>query len=114
MSRPTTWLVEYLPAALDDMKALSSNRKEQIGVFNVVDKLMALGPQLVPPHMKPLRDSRLLELRPRQGRSPVRPLYIRVADSFMIVAVACTKDEFAAKLAEGERRAAQYLSDSIR
>jgi hypothetical protein len=65
----------------------------------VVDKLRRLGPQLVPRHMKPLQGVDLLELRPRQGRSPTRPLYRRFDDVYVILAVA-VKDDVENKTAD--------------
>lgn len=113
MPQPTTWLVEFLSTAVRDLEALSSNRKERLAAYTAVDKLMALDPQLVPPHMKSLKGvANLMELRPRQGHSPVRLLYIRVGDCFKILAVACTHDELDAKVVEAERRAAQYGTTS--
>lgn len=55
---------------------------------HAVDKLEAFGPQLPFPHQSDVRDAPgLRELRPRAGRSPLRALYARVADEFVIAAV---------------------------
>jgi hypothetical protein len=108
MPARTTWLVEYLAEAVLDLQAIEA-KKERTGVLNVVDKLVALGPLLRPPHMKPLRgEPDLMELRPRQGSSPVRPIYARFGDTFKILAIAATKSEFDDALITARRRAARY------
>jgi hypothetical protein len=102
------WLVEYLPEAVQDFHGLEA-KKERVGVLNVVDKLVALGPSLRPPHMKSLRDEPdLMELRPRQGQSPVRPIYARVGDGYKILAIAATKSAFEAAVASARARATKY------
>jgi hypothetical protein len=108
MSRPRIWLVEYIPEAVADLQAIQA-RKERIGVLNVVDKLVALGPNLVPPHMKSLKgEANLMELRPRQGNSPVRPLYARVETGFKILAVAASKDDFDSAVDRARARVGLY------
>jgi hypothetical protein len=102
------WLVEYLVEAVQDFHAIEA-RKERVGVLNVVDKLVALGPSLQPPHMKSLKgEPNLIELRPRQGQSPVRPLYARIGDGYKILAIATAKDRFDAALDTARSRAAKY------
>jgi hypothetical protein len=102
------WLVEYLAEAVQDFHAIEA-RKERVGVLNVVDKLVALGPSLQPPHMKSLKgEPNLMELRPRQGQSPVRPLYARIDDGYKVLAVATSKDRFDAAVASARSRAAKY------
>jgi hypothetical protein len=72
MQARTTWLVEYLAEAVLDLQAIEI-KTERTGVLNVIDKLVALGPSLAPRHMKPFQgEPNLMELRPRQGSSPVR------------------------------------------
>jgi hypothetical protein len=54
-----------------------TSKEEKKALFNVIDKLRQLGERLVPPHMKPLKGgSGLRELRPRQGRTHVRAIYV--------------------------------------
>jgi len=82
MSEQKLWLVQYFPEAVVDFQAIQA-RKERISVLTAVDKLVSLGPSLRPPHMKSLKgEPNLMELRPRQGASPVRPIYARFADGF--------------------------------
>jgi hypothetical protein len=58
--------------------------------------------------MKPLQgEKELYELRPRQGRSPTRPLYRRFGDAYVILAIA-VKDDFAKKAEIAQDRARQY------
>jgi hypothetical protein len=50
--------------------------------------LAAVGPALPFPHQSPVKDAeRFRELRPRSDRSQWRPLYGRVADTFVVVAI---------------------------
>lgn len=62
---------------------------ERRAIMNAVAKLEAFGDQLGAPHTSQVKGSRLgiRELRPRAGRSPWRPLYRRVADGLVILAV---------------------------
>jgi hypothetical protein len=102
------WLVEYLAEAVQDFQAIEA-RKERIGVLTVVDKLMALGPSLQPPHVKSLKgEPNLMELRPRQGRSPVRPVFARVGEGYKILAIAATKSQFDDAVVTARARAAKY------
>jgi hypothetical protein len=62
---------------------------ERTAVYNAVRKLEALGPDLPFPHSSGVAGSDgLRELRPGAGRSPWRPLYARVSDTFVIAALA--------------------------
>ena len=62
--------------------------KERIAVLYAVEKLAAVGPALPFPHQSNVKGAeKLRELRPRGGRSPWRPLYGRVGDTFVIAAV---------------------------
>lgn len=85
------------------------SRKERTSILNAVDKLEALGPQLAPPHMKPLQgEPDLLELRPRQGQSPARAIHTRVDDGFKILSIAETHDDLARATDLARERAATY------
>ena len=57
-------------------------------VDNAVRKLEAFGPGLPYPHQSAVKGSEAIrELRPRGGRSRIRPLYRRFADTFVIGAI---------------------------
>lgn len=88
------WNVDFdIDAALDfeDVKS----RGDRKAVFNVVQKLKDLGPDLPSPHMKSLKgEANLFELRPKQGACEARPLYARFGDRFVILAVAAKKKDF--------------------
>jgi hypothetical protein len=91
---------------LEDVKA----KNERKATYNAIDKLRRVGPALSPPHAKSLKgEADLFELRPRQGRSPVRPIYCRLEDMYVILAIG-TKDTFEARLTDARARAKQYLS----
>lgn len=80
------WDVRYHPAAEAEFQALATNDRN--AVDNAVKKLEAYGPALPYPHQSAVGGSRPpRELRPRGGRSRVRPLYQRFANTFMIGAV---------------------------
>jgi hypothetical protein len=105
---PYPYTVVYDADALHDFNEEVKSRGERLAVANAVDKLRRLGEQLVPPHMKPLKGyGELRELRPRQGRSPTRPLYRRFGDSYVILAIA-VKDDFEKKASRAQERARQY------
>jgi hypothetical protein len=107
MANRQSWLVEYLSEAVVEVHGLS--RKDLTGVLNAVDKLRQLGPQLAPPHMKPLQsEPDLMELRPRQGQSPTRVIYVRIGDGFKILAVASTHEQLNASAPLARRRAELY------
>lgn len=79
--------------AVTDLESLK-NKKERKAVFNVVEKLRSLGPKLIPPHMKSLQNEPgLMELRPRQGSSPARPVYRQTSAGYAILAVAVKADK---------------------
>lgn len=63
-------------------------KEERKALFNVVEKLMQLGPRLAVPHAKPLKgEPGLWELRPRQGSSKCRPVFVRLGDQYLILAI---------------------------
>lgn len=87
-------------------------KSDRKAVFNVVDKLRRLGPELTPPHVKLLKgEADLYELRPQQGRSAVRPLYQRFGNQFVILAVA-KKNDFDRKIGLAKERASRYRGAS--
>lgn len=62
--------------------------KERVALSNAVEKLKAMGPNLLAPHQSNVEGATSLrELRPRAGRSPWRGFYRRIGDVFVIAAV---------------------------
>lgn len=106
-SKRTFVTVVYDPEAVLDLERVKA-KEERKALFNAVDKLRRLGAQLTPPHVKSLKgEGDLYELRPRQGRSAVRPLYCRFEDVFVILAIA-TKPDFVEKARLATERASRY------
>lgn len=102
------WIVEFDGDAVVDFEDVKS-RGDRKAVFNVVQKLKDLGPDLPSPHMKSLKgEADLFELRPRQGACEVRPIYVRLGDRFVVLAVAAKKKEFDRVLVEASRRLGRY------
>ncbi len=90
---------------LEDVK----NRGERKALFNALDKLRVLGADLPSPHMKSLKgETDLFELRPRQGNSPVRPIYARLGDHFVVLAVAAKKSAFDSAVADAKARLGRH------
>lgn len=87
-------------------------REERKATFNPLDKLRQLGPNLVPPHASKLKgEPDLMELRPRQGKSQVRPIYARIADREYVVlafAIAADKADFEEAVKSAHARLAKY------
>jgi hypothetical protein len=81
------WEVVYHPDA--EAERSKTPTKERTAIAHVVEKLEALGPDLPYPHQSAVRGSKggVRELRPRSGRSPWRPLYRRIGDVFIVLAV---------------------------
>jgi hypothetical protein len=80
------WAVVFHPAAEQELAALPAT--DRVAVLHAAEKLAALGPSLPHPHQSDVRGADgLRELRPRAGRSRFRPLYGRVGDAFVILAV---------------------------
>lgn len=81
------WEVVHHPDAEEERRQLPS--KERDAIAHAIEKLQALGPRLPYPHQSSVRGSKsgIRELRPRGGRSPWRPLYGRIGDVFVILAV---------------------------
>ena len=104
------FLVLYDADAVLELESLKG-RSERKAVLTAVDKLRMLGPDLVPPHVKSLKgEAGLLELRPRQGRSPVRPIYRRVGDDFVVLAFCVKPDkaDFDRAVAAARKRSSRY------
>lgn len=103
-NQPTTWLVEFDGDAVIDLEDVKS-RGDRKAVFNVVQKLKDLGPSLPSPHMKSLKgEADLFELRPKQGSCEARPIYARLGDRFVVLAVAGKKKDFERAVADAGLR----------
>ena len=92
--------------AVRDLESLKG-KQERNAVYAVVDKLRMLGPDLKPPHVKSLKgEAGLLELRPRQGGSSVRPIYRRIGNIYVILAFSVKPDkvDFNAAVAAARKR----------
>jgi hypothetical protein len=73
--QPRAWIVDFDSDAVIDFEDVKS-RGDRKAVFNVVQKLKDLGPDLPSPHMKSLKgEANLFELRPKQGGCEARPIY---------------------------------------
>jgi hypothetical protein len=80
------WEVDYHPEAEAERSELPA--KERVAIAHAVEKLEIFGPALPFPHQSDVRGVEgLRELRPRAGRSPWRPLYCRIGDVFVVLAV---------------------------
>jgi phage-related protein len=90
-----------------------TSKEEKKALFNVIDKLRQLGERLVPPHMKPLKGgSGLRELRPRQGRTHVRAIYVRAGDQYVILSLCLKPDkaDWEVALAAARDRSSLYTT----
>lgn len=102
--RPGSWVVEFDGYAVVDFEDVKS-RGDRKAVFNVVQKLKDLGPDLPSPHMKSLKgEADLFELRPKQGASEVRPIYVRLGSRFVVLAIAAKKKNFDRAVADATQR----------
>jgi hypothetical protein len=89
-----TWVVDFDSDAVVDFEDVKG-RGDRKAVFNVVQKLRDLGPDLPSPHMKSLKgEANLFELRPKQGACEARPIYVRLGQKFLVLAVAAKKKDF--------------------
>ncbi|PYR15974.1 MAG: hypothetical protein DMF98_28535 [Acidobacteria bacterium] len=78
--------VRFHPGAEAERSALAP--KERVALDHAIEKLGALGIKLGFPHSsKVVGADNLRELRPRAGRSPIRPLYRRLGETFVIAAI---------------------------
>lgn len=88
------WIVDFDSAAVIDFEDVKS-RGDRKAVFNVVQKLKDVGPDLPSPHMKSLKGKAdLFELRPKQGACEARPIYARLGQRFVVLAIAAKKKDF--------------------
>jgi len=80
------WEVVYHPEA--EVERSEIPPKERVAIANVEEKLGVLGPGLPFPHQSSVQGGEgLRELRPRAGRSVWRPLYCRIGDVFVVLAI---------------------------
>lgn len=87
------WIVDFDSEAVIDFEDVKS-RGDRKAVFNVVQKLKDVGPGLPPPHMKSLKgEADLFELRPKQGVCEARPIYARIGQRFVVLAMAAKKKD---------------------
>ena len=106
------FIVVYDADAVRELESLKG-RQERNAVYAVIEKLRMMGPGLAPPHVKSLKgEAGLLELRPRQGSSPVRPIYRRIGNAYVILAFSVKPDkvDFKAAVAEARKRSLRYRS----
>jgi len=102
------WTVNFDSEAVIDFENVKS-RGDRKAVFNVVQKLRDLGPDLPPPHVKSLKSEvNLFELRPRQGACEARPIYARLGKKFVILAIAAKKKDFDRAVAEAASRLSRH------
>lgn len=98
------WIVDFDGDAVIDLEDVKS-RRDRKAVFNVVQKLKDLGPDLPSPHMKSLKgEANLFELRPRQGACEVRLIYARLGSRFVVLAIAAKKKDFDRAVVEARDR----------
>jgi hypothetical protein len=106
--RPKAWIVDFDSDAIIDFEDVKS-RSDRKAVFNVVQKLKDLGPDLPSPHMKSLKgEADLFELRPKQGSCEVRPIYMRRGQRFVVLAVAAKKKDFERAVFEATARRGRH------
>lgn len=107
-SQPRAWIVEFDGDAVIDFEGVKA-RGDRKAVFNVMQKLKDLGPDLPSPHMKSLKgEADLFELRPKQGACEARPIYARLEQRFVILAVAAKKKDFDGAVARASSRLGRH------
>lgn len=110
------FIVLFDADAVRELESLKG-RPERNALFTVIGKLRMLGPGLLPPHVKSLKaEPGLLELRPRQGSSPVRAICRRIANVYVILAFSIKADraDFGAAVAAARERARRYEGLTVR
>lgn len=109
MARTQAWIVVFDREAVVDFEAVKG-RGDRKAVFNVVQKLKEVGPNLPSPHSKSLKgEADLFELRPRQGGCEVRLIYLRLSRGFLVLAVAAKKRDFERAVGAARTRSRAYL-----
>jgi hypothetical protein len=103
------WMVRFDSDAVIDLEDVKS-RGDRKAVFQAVAYLKELGPHLGSPHMKSLKgEADLFELRPKRGALAVRPIYARLGDQFLILAVAPTKPRFGRAVIDARARLSRHF-----
>jgi hypothetical protein len=106
--QPKTWVVDFDSDAVIDLEDVKS-RGDRKAVFNAVQKLKDVGPDLPSPHMKSLKGKAdLFELRPKQGACEVRPIYARLGQRFVVLAVAAKKKNFERAVVTASERLSRH------
>jgi len=106
--QPKTWVVDFDSDAVIDLEDVKS-RGDRKAVFNAVQKLKDVGPDLPSPHMKSLKgEADLFELRPKQGACEVRPIYARLGQRFVVLAVAAKKKDFERAVVTASERLSRH------
>lgn len=88
--RTSGYEVSWHRKARDEYTAIADAR-ERVAIQNVIEKLRVDGAGLRAPHQSAVMGDTgegLRELRPRQGRSRWRPIYRRIGEVFVVLAVA--------------------------
>jgi hypothetical protein len=110
------FIVSYDADAVRELESLKG-RQERNALFTVIGKLRILGPGLLPPHVKSLKgEPGLLELRPRQGSSPVRAICRRIVNVYVILAfsIKADKADFDATVEAARERSLRYEGLTLR
>jgi hypothetical protein len=103
-----SWVVVVDAEAMVDFESVKSHG-ERKSLFNAIDKLGYMGPQLGSPHLKSLTgETDLFELRPRQGRAPSRAIFARRGDYFVVLAVASKKSRLDAAIGRARVRLSRH------
>jgi hypothetical protein len=102
------WPVDLSSSAFLDLEDVKS-RSDRKAIVNVLEKLAQFGPRLAPPHMKSLQgEPGLLELRPKRGASPVRLIYVRYEDRFVVLSAAPSKAVLARAIIDARARSKKF------
>ena len=110
MPKPERWIVEFASEAVVDFEDVKG-RGDRKAVFNVVQKLQELGPDLPPPHAKSLKgEVDLFELRPKQGACETRLIYVRIGRRFLVLALAARKNGFERSVSMARERRSRRSS----
>lgn len=103
------WAVYFHADAVRDFEDVKS-KGDRVAVFHSIEKLKHLGPALPSPYMKSLKGERdFFELRPKSGATAMRPIYSRIGNTFVILAVAPEKKRFDRAIRDARTRLAQLL-----
>lgn len=102
------WLVVFHSIAVEEFSSLKQQQTRH-AVLNAMTKLKRSGPNLTMPHCRFVKGTKgLFELRPNGGRSTVRPLYIEVDRTFVILTIAPEAEVKPAGFRSAVDRACKY------